>query len=41
MLTNDHNDKRMRAAMTFLERHHNEGYEFLHRSVTDDEIWIA
>lgn len=41
MLMNDHKEKGMRAAMTFLERHHNEGYEFLDHIVTDDETWIA
>jgi hypothetical protein len=41
MLTNDHKEKSMRAALTFLERHHNEDYEFLDHIVTDDEPWIA
>jgi len=41
ILTNDHKEKSMRAAMTVLERHHNEGYEFFDHVVTDHETWIA
>jgi hypothetical protein len=41
MLTNDHKEKNMRAAVNFLERHHNEGYGFLDHIVTNDGTWIA
>jgi len=41
MLTNEHKEKNMRAAVNFLERHHNEGYEFLDHIVSNDGTWIA
>jgi hypothetical protein len=41
MLTDAHKKKRMAAALTFLERYHKDGYEFLDHIVTGVETWIA
>lgn len=41
MLTDEHKNKRMAAALTFLERYSVEGDSFLTRIVTGDETWIC
>lgn len=40
-LTPEHKKKRLGAALTFLERYHADGDEFLDRIVTGDETWIS
>ncbi|KAJ4451413.1 hypothetical protein ANN_02875 [Periplaneta americana] len=40
-LTPEHKTKRLGAALTFLQRYHDDGDEFLDRIVTGDEIWIS
>jgi hypothetical protein len=37
MLTNEHKTQRKASALTFLERYHKAGDEFLNHIVTDDE----
>jgi hypothetical protein len=41
MLTDAHKEKRVVAALMFLERYHKDSYEFLDHIVTGDETWIA
>ena len=41
MLTNDHKENKYESCDDFLERHPNDGYEFLDHVVTDDETWVA
>jgi histone-lysine N-methyltransferase SETMAR len=40
MLSDTHKTRRMTSALTFLERYHNEGEDFLKSIVTGDETWI-
>jgi len=40
MLTDVHKTQRMASALTFLQRYHDEGDEFLDKIVTGDEIWV-
>lgn len=40
-LTSEHTIKRMEAALTFLQRYHDEGNEFLNRIITRDNMWVA
>ncbi|XP_021912893.1 histone-lysine N-methyltransferase SETMAR-like [Zootermopsis nevadensis] len=40
-LTPEHKTKRMESALTFLQRYHDGGDEFLDRIITGDETWIA
>ena len=39
-LTPEHKTKRMESALTFLQRYHDDGDEFLDRIITGDETWI-
>lgn len=41
MLTHLHKTQRLGSALTFLERYHNEGEDFLNQIVTGDETWVA
>ncbi|GFQ92464.1 HTH_48 domain-containing protein [Trichonephila clavata] len=41
MLTDLHKTQRLGSALTFLERYHNEGEDFLDQIVTGDETWVA
>jgi hypothetical protein len=41
MLTEEHKQKRIEAGRMFLERHDEQGVEFLDSVVTGDEIWIS
>jgi hypothetical protein len=43
MLTDAHKMQRMAAALTFLERYHKDGDEFLSHTiqVTGDETWVS
>lgn len=41
MLTDVHKTKRLSSALTFLERYHNDGDDFLSQIVTGDETWVA
>lgn len=41
MLTEVHKTKRLSSALTFLERYHEEGDDFLGQIVTGDETWVA
>jgi hypothetical protein len=43
MLTGAHKMQRMALALTFLERYHKDGDEFLHYTVqvTGDETWVS
>ncbi|GFR18102.1 HTH_48 domain-containing protein [Trichonephila clavata] len=41
MLTDLHKTQRLGSALTFLERYHNEGEDFLDHIVTGDETWVA
>lgn len=41
MLTDVHKTKRLGSALTFLERYHNDGDDFLSQIVTGDETWVA
>lgn len=41
MLTEEHKTKRVCSALTFLERYHEEGDDFLSQIVTGDETWVA
>ncbi|KAJ4426490.1 hypothetical protein ANN_27304 [Periplaneta americana] len=40
-LTPEHKMQRLGAALTFLQRYHEDGDEFLDRIVTGDETWIS
>ena len=40
MLTGVHKTQRMASALTFLQRYHDEGDEFLDKIVTGDETWV-
>ncbi|KAJ4438533.1 hypothetical protein ANN_14478 [Periplaneta americana] len=40
-LTPEHKMQRLGAALTFLQRYHDDGDEFLDRIVTGDESWIS
>lgn len=40
-LTPEHKMQRLGAALTFLQRYHDDGDEFLDRIVTGDETWIS
>ena len=40
-LTPEHKTKRTESAMTFLQRYHNDGDEFLDRIIIGDEMWVA
>ncbi|KAJ4451520.1 hypothetical protein ANN_02984 [Periplaneta americana] len=40
-LTPEHKMQRLGVALTFLQRYHVDGYEFLDRIVTGDETWIS
>jgi hypothetical protein len=40
MLTDFHKTQRMVSALTFLQRYHDEGDEFLDKTVTGDETWV-
>lgn len=40
-LTPEHKTKRLGAALTFLQRYHDDGDEYLDRIVTGDETWIS
>jgi len=40
MLTDVHRTQRMASALTFLQRYHDEGDEFLDKIVTGDETWV-
>jgi histone-lysine N-methyltransferase SETMAR len=39
-LTDGHKPQRIAAALTFLQRYHDEGDEFLDKIVTGDETWV-
>jgi hypothetical protein len=43
MLSGEHKTQRVASALTFLERHHKDGDEFLHHiiRVTDDQTWVS
>jgi exosome complex RNA-binding protein Csl4 len=43
MITGAHKTQRMVSALTFLERNHKDGDEFLNRivRVTGDETWVS
>lgn len=40
MLSDHHKTQRMGAALTFLQRYHDEGEDFLSKIVTGDETWV-
>ena len=40
MLTGVYKTQRMGSALTFLQRYHDEGDEFLDKIVTGDETWV-
>lgn len=40
MLTDHHKTRRMGGALTFLQRYHDDGEEFLNKIVTGDETWV-
>ena len=40
-LTPGHKAKYMESALTFLQRYHNNGDEFLDRIITGDKTWVA
>jgi hypothetical protein len=40
MLTDEHKQKCLAAALLFLDHHHREGDEFLVHIVTVDETWV-
>ena len=40
-LTPEHKTKRLGAALTFLQRYHDDGDGFLDRIVTGDETWVS
>ncbi|KAJ4432797.1 hypothetical protein ANN_21436 [Periplaneta americana] len=40
-LTPEHKMQRLGAALTFLQRYHDDGDEFLDRIITGDETWIS
>lgn len=40
MLSDHHKTQQMGAALTFLQRYHDEGEDFLNKIVTGDETWI-
>ncbi|GBO26654.1 Histone-lysine N-methyltransferase SETMAR [Araneus ventricosus] len=40
MLSDHHKTQRMGAALTFLQRYHRDGDEFLDKIVTGDETWV-
>ena len=39
-LTQEHKAKRMKSALTFLQRYNDGGDEFLDRIITGDETWL-
>jgi hypothetical protein len=41
MLTEEKKSKRVGAALTFLQRYHQEGDKFLNQRVTGDETWVS
>jgi hypothetical protein len=41
MLTDKHKQKRMGAALSFLECYHRVGDEFLDHTVIEDETWVS
>ena len=41
MLTEEHKEKRVASALTFLTRYHEEGDEMLNHIVTGDETWVS
>lgn len=41
MLTKEHKTKRLGSALTFLERYHAEGDDFLNQVLTGDETCVA
>jgi hypothetical protein len=41
MLRDEHKDKRLASALTFLTRYHEEGDEMLSHIVTGDETWVS
>jgi hypothetical protein len=41
MFTGAHKTQRMASALTFLERYHKDGDEFLNNIVTGDKTWVS